>query len=309
MKRKAIAAAAAATVWLAGCGGGGSDAPAVAAIPPVLVPPPPVLTAPRSASPPQALVAYGTVNVAGTRGGYSLARLPAGIAITDRSGATALVTVSEAQALAFTDITINLTIGDKSRTVTPAALKRLMELYVAFFNRVPDADGLAYWIDQYRNGMTIEQMAESFYTAALQYSSLTGYSPTMGNADFVRLIYKNVLGRSGATAPPDADVTYWSGRMGKAGVSRGQLVGTMLDSAHTFAGDATWGWVPQLLDNKVAVAEFFAIQQGINYNTPAESIAKTMAIAGAVTFSDTGTARNLIGFSDTAFDLRQVGKE
>ena len=56
----------------------------------------------------------------------------------------------------------------------------------------------------------------------------------MSNEEFVRIIYKNVLGRSGATAPPDEDVNYWAGNIKSGAVSKGQLVGTMLNSAHTF---------------------------------------------------------------------------
>ncbi len=74
----------------------------------------------------------------------------------------------------------------------------------------------------------------------------------MSDAEFVGIIHKNVLGRSGATMPPAADVQCWvdeytSARLG----SRGKLVGAMLASARTFSGDATWGWVTQLLDNKL----------------------------------------------------------
>jgi hypothetical protein len=72
----------------------------------------------------------------------------------------------------------------------------LQELYVAFFNRVPDADGLEYWIGQYQGGQGINQIAEAFYNAGAQYSSLTEFSATMSNSDFVNVIYQNVLGRT-----------------------------------------------------------------------------------------------------------------
>jgi hypothetical protein len=44
-------------------------------------------------------------------------------------------------------------------------------------------------------------------------------------------------------------------------------VSTILSSAHTYKGDATWGWVPDLLDNKISVANQFAVTWGLNYNT------------------------------------------
>ena len=70
---------------------------------------------------------------------------------------------------------------------------------------------------------------------------------------------------------------------------------TILSSAHTYKGDATWGWVPDLLDNKISVANQFAVTWGLNYNTPDESIARGMAIASAVTPTDTAAAIALIG--------------
>lgn len=277
---KTIAAIAAASL-LAGCGGGIDEMPD-----------------PVRELRPQAVMMSGMGNLAGNRGDYAITRSGSTLVVTDGSGA--ISTFDSLQTLQFADVTLNLLLAEKARTLPAADLKLLMELYVAFFNRVPDADGLGYWIDQVKAGQSIDIIADSFYNAALEYSSLTGYAATMGNPDFVRLIYKNVLGR---TAPPDADVQYWSAQLGKGGMSKGTLVRAMLDSAHSFANDTEWGWVPRLLDNKVAVAEYCALQQGLNYNTPSESIARMMAIAAAVTSTDTAIAKAMIGFADGGFDL------
>jgi len=74
----------------------------------------------------------------------------------------------------------------------------------------------------------------------------------------------------------------------------------MLTAAHSYANDATWSWVPQLLDNKIKVASYFSVEQGLNYNTPEASISKGMAIAAAVTSDDIARAKSLIG-SDLLF--------
>jgi hypothetical protein len=199
------------------------------------------------------------------------------------------------------DVTLNLGIVERSRAVPQADLDLLIELYIAFFNRVPDADGLNYWIGQYQSGVPLVQICESFYTAAVQYSELTGYSTTMSNADFVRVIYRNVLGRTGATAPPDSDVQFWAGELASGRATKGSLVKTMLASAHSFQGNATWGWVTSLLDNKIAVGRQFAVVQGLNFNSASESITRAMAIAAAVTPTDTGAAVARIGITDTAY--------
>jgi len=243
--------------------------------------------------------------IEGLRGSFHIVRSGSGFVVSDKTAAKPDRTfAADTPAIAFDDFSVNLLIGDLSKTIDETDLKTLIELYVAFFNRVPEADGLAYWITRYQAGMTIDQIADSFYVAAIQYSSLTGYTAGMSDTEFVGIIYKNVLWRSGATSPPAADVQYWvdeftSARLG----SRGKLVRAMLGSAHTFSGDATWGWVSQLLDNKLGVARVFAVQQGLNYNTPQQSITGGMAIAAQVTPESMAPALQLIGFTDAGFDL------
>lgn len=301
---RCMAAASAAACFLAACGGSADvahdgDAPVAAA---------PVVAQGEARSLRALAVAEaGEAVFTGNRGEYSVARSAGGFSVTPRGGG--ITAVGNVSVIRFADISINTTIAAHAGALAPADARRLIELYIAFFNRVPEADGLVYWIGRFRDGMTINQIAESFYTAAIQYSSLTGYSAAMSNSDFVRTIYKNVLGRSGDTAPPDEDVQYWAERIGKGGRPRGELVSTMLDSAHTFAGHATWGWVTQLLLNKITAAETVAVRQGLNWNTPEESIAKTQAIAAAVTPDDTSRAMTLMGFSDNAFDLTLGAKE
>ena len=180
-------------------------------------------------------------------------------------------------------------------------LFRSIDLYVAFFNRTPDADGLSYWLGQSKAGVSTNEIAEAFYRAGVQYSSLTGFSSTMTNADFVNVVYKNVLGR-----PEGADaggLAYWTGELASGRASRGTLVSTMLDSAHTFKGDATWGWVANLLDNKIAVAKQVAVDWGLNYLTPDASVSNGMAIAKAVTPTDTSAAIALVGIPTGAITL------
>ena len=67
--------------------------------------------------------------------------------------------VSATDVLKFSDKTINLHIGEKAQSISANELRDLLDLYIAFFNRVPDADGLAYWIDQYKAGMSLENIS------------------------------------------------------------------------------------------------------------------------------------------------------
>lgn len=224
---------------------------------------------------------------------FKINKTATGYQIVDASGVSGTDDISQIETLRFSDKTINLGVQAKASAVSVSKVTQLAELYISFFNRVPDADGMSYWIDQLNGGQTIVQIAESFYSAGLAYSKLTGFSNTMSNADFVNVVYKNVLGRKdGADA---GGLAFWEASLKAGQATRGSLVSDILKSAHTFKGDATWGWVADLLDNKISVATKFSINWGLNYNTPEESIQQGMAIAAAITPTDTKAAVALIG--------------
>jgi len=235
----------------------------------------------------------------GPRANYTITKTSTGYTVTDAVGGTGTQTFSlTTTQIVFSDMTVNLGIGDKSQTISSANLQSLIELYIAYFNRVPDADGLSYWIDQLVAGQSIDQIGTSFYNAAIQYSSLTGYSSSMSNSDFITLIYKNVLGR---TSVDSSGMNYWLQGLANGSQTRGTLVRTILGSAHTFKGDATYGYVADLLDNKVKFANSFTIQQGLNYNTPQDSITNTMAMVAAITPTSTAGAISKLGSVDWNF--------
>ena len=234
----------------------------------------------------------------GMRENYRLGHVPSGIAVADRqTGRDGTDNMGNIEHVVFSDMSVNLAIGAQSRLLAAHEVKTLEELYLAFFDRVPEADGLAFWIGQVRAGVGIDTIADAFYSAALLYPSLTGYTAGMSNADFVGVIYRNVLGRSDDAVAQG--LAFWSNALADGSETRGSLVTDILYSAHTFKGDATWGWVADLLDNKAFVAHRFAVEMGLGYDTPKASIMHGMEIAAAVTPTDTSDALALIGVQDT----------
>lgn len=200
------------------------------------------------------------------------------------------------QEIKFADFTVNTKVYDNAHSIQKTDLQSIEELYVAYFNRVPDADGLNYWINQFKAGMSIKQMGDAFFLAAAQYPAQTGYSTNLSNTDFINNIYKNAMGRKdGADA---AGLKYWLNELDSGLFSKGAMVGAVLAGARAFTGDATWGWVVNLLDNKIKVANQFAVEWALNYQTPEASITNGIAIASAVTPTDTSAAINLIGVTD-----------
>jgi hypothetical protein len=184
----------------------------------------------------------------------------------------------------------------QAQTVTPLELQTLQELYVGFFNRVPEANGLSYWISEINEGATLRQVADQFYSAGVQFGV---YSANMTEAQFITTVYANVLGRTGASAPDNGEIAYWQNWLNTGTNSKGAMVLQMLNDSHNFfTNDPVVGWVIDLLDNKAAVANYFAVEQGISYNTPEESIARGIEIAAAITPTDITNAITLIGIAD-----------
>ncbi len=243
-------------------------------------------------------VLYGTL-----LSNYTLTKTGNTYIVTDKSGTHGTDRLTNVEKVQFVDKTVNLTVQAKAAALSHNDLSDIEELYVGFFNRVPDADGLAYWIDQKIAGQSIAQIAESFYAAGVQNSSLTGLSAGMSNADFVNVIYRNVLGRS--QGADTEGLAYWSGELASGHASHGSLVSSILESAHTYKGNATWGHVADLLDNKITVAKTFAVDWGLNYNTSNDSITHGMEIAAAVTSTGTTAALALVGVS--AAEMHLVG--
>jgi len=202
-------------------------------------------------------------------------------------------TLTNVERLQFSDYIVNLKVEQAATTLDDSVLQQIQELYVAFFNRVPDADGLEYWIGQFNAGQSINQIAESFYQAGIQYSDLTGFSSSMTDTDFINVVYNNVLGREDG---PDAEgLAHWTAALESGVESNATLVSSIIAAAHGYKGDTEWGWVADLLDNKVEVANLFAVEYGLNNLTPEESISEGMAIAAAITPTDIDAAIELIG--------------
>jgi hypothetical protein len=195
-------------------------------------------------------------------------------------------TLQNVERILFTDMSVNLTVQATAASIPLATLDRICELYVGFFGRVPAADGLENWIKQYRNGKSIFQIADDFYSigSGPDLRAVTGYwdleaAGELSNSDYVRIVYRNVLGREGK----EGGINYWSNQLTAGTETRGSLVCKMLDSADTFEGNATWGWVADLVDDKVTMSKRVAVEWGLNYAlTPQEAITKGVAIASAV---------------------------
>ncbi|MCX7854353.1 MAG: DUF4214 domain-containing protein, partial [Caldilineales bacterium] len=133
-----------------------------------------------------------------------------------------------------------------STFITAAQREKLIELYIGYFNRAPEAAGLNYWagelLSALQSGKTEQQafndIANRFYDAGVQFGV---FSNAMTVEQFITTAYQNVLGRSSV----DSDgMTYWTQKLTSGEVSRGQFIQQLITEAKAVAAaDPQWAWV------------------------------------------------------------------
>jgi len=132
---------------------------------------------------------------------------------------------------------------------TNDAEAQIAELYVATFDRAPDAAGLKYWVEQHKKGMSIEDIAKSFFD---QPETKEKYD----NADldtFIESVYEHVLDRKA----DQAGLEYWKGELEKGHISKDKFIIAILNGAKEHQDDHK-----HLLD-KVDVGLTF-VKEGLN---------------------------------------------
>lgn len=98
----------------------------------------------------------------------------------------------------------------------------IARLYMGYFDRIPDQQGLEHWLTEYKAGKSLASISEVFASSA-EFQARYG-SPT--NEEFVRLVYENVLDRD----PDPAGLARWVDQLGKRALTRGQVMLEFFDS-------------------------------------------------------------------------------
>lgn len=120
--------------------------------------------------------------------------------------------------------------------MTPLAAAALAKLYVAFFDRAPDASGFQYWLN---SNLTLNAIASSFAEQPEAQALYGNLEPTA----YVTAIYRNVFNRD-----PDAEgLAYWVAEL--AHFTPAELAVAMLNGAQ---GDDAL-----LLNNKAEIGLYY----------------------------------------------------
>ena len=121
-------------------------------------------------------------------------------------------------------------VADNTQTQQESVETQIAELYIATFDRAPDEAGLEYWVEQYNNGMSIDEIAKSFFD---QPETKEKYGD--GDIDsFIDSVYENVLDRQ----PDDAGKDYWKDQLENGVISKDKFIIAILNGAKDHQEDA-----------------------------------------------------------------------
>ena len=102
---------------------------------------------------------------------------------------------------------------------------KMFRLYNASFKRLPDPDGLRYWIDNFSSGKDDERAVASSFLASPEFKQR--YGENVSDSTYVNTLYKNVLGRDADTG----GLNYWLGQLNSGAETRYEVLLGFSESA------------------------------------------------------------------------------
>jgi hypothetical protein len=195
------------------------------------------------------------------------------LTVHDNGGTHGTDSIFNIQFLQYVDLTVDLTSLVKAANLPADKFAPVIELYGAYLERAPDATGLHYWVARFGEGMSLADIAKSFYNSA---EAVSLRPVTHSASELVTAAYQDVLGRT----PDTAGLAYWT-----AEVSGGRMPEDKLPLALVLGALASGGGSAdaQYATNHVTVGAHFALEQGLNNIAQARAVAAlTDATAASV---------------------------
>ena len=156
---------------------------------------------------------------------------------------------------------VNLDILDGVVNVTAADLTVFIEMYIAYFNRAPDAEGLFYWGTRLSEGMALQQIAKSFF---VQPETVALYPDPNDSSGFVTAVYNNFLGR----APDQAGFNYWVNELDSDSISRDIFMLAIINGAKADTGSTA---DVDYITGKAKIGSYFSVIKGMSDTSNAKS--------------------------------------
>ncbi|KIN79192.1 DUF4214 domain-containing protein [Sulfitobacter mediterraneus] len=164
----------------------------------------------------------------------------------------------------FDDATLDLSIIQGITGLNADEINTFIELYIAYFNRAPDALGLYFWGSAFADGTSLEETATFFLD---QDETRATYAPDASNLEFATQVYANVLGR----AADQDGLNFWVGQLDSGGVGRDAFILEVLRGAKAEPPqDASQSFVElqlqdrSYLSTKTDIGTYFAVIKGLS---------------------------------------------
>ncbi|MBM1309631.1 DUF4214 domain-containing protein [Sulfitobacter mediterraneus] len=180
-----------------------------------------------------------------------------------------------------------------------AQIDTFIELYIAYFNRAPDALGLYFWGSAFANGTSLDEMAALFLD---QDETRATYPTDATNLDFATQVYSNVLGRT----PDQAGLDFWVGQLDQGNVTRGTFILRVLEGAKSDPpGDATQEFIDlqrgdqAFLVDKTEIGTYFSVIKGMS-DTADASAAMSLYLRDDIASKQAAVDRVDVDFAEAA---------
>jgi len=106
--------------------------------------------------------------------------------------------------------------------------QKITGLYIAYFNRVPDQNGLDYWVEKAKHATNRGEVLKELSYGFAQHPVFVSTYNYLDNGDFIEKIYKNSLGKVG----DEEGIIYWT-RILNSGKLRSDMVSEFVESSLT----------------------------------------------------------------------------
>ncbi len=208
---------------------------------------------------------YDTAVYSGDRSAYTVKLSVSGIEVQDRrAGGDGADQLSDIEALTFNGVEWPMEIFSNVASLSEDAFREFVEVYIAYFNRAPDAEGLFFYGTAFANGTSLEASAATFLNSE-EYAAT--YPPGSSNLEFATAVYNNVLGR----VPDQLGLDFWVGVLESGAKTRDVFILEVLKGAKAPPpADATQHFIDQkaadvaYLSNKADLGIYFAVTKGMS---------------------------------------------
>ena len=179
-------------------------------------------------------------------------------------GSTGLNTdiLRDIETIHFDDLSLDVALYSKRWDDIPQIARDIVELYIGYFDRAPDAAGALFWIGAHLGGMSLDDISEAFFHQP-EAAQLRALSNDYGN--LIDYVYANVLGRAA-----DADgKAFWSKVLHSKELLPSAFVLNVLEGARSASGSPADA---QRLSDLTDLGLYFSLVRNLSDATSATAV-------------------------------------